>query len=246
MTGPDDATANTVDRTLLVLASASPRRRDLLDRFGMSFEVRPADVDESTQPSEPAVDLVRRLALTKAQAALDAAPEDDVVVLAADTIVVIDDEILGKPVDAAAAAAMLARLSGRTHRVLTGVAVARRTRREPTGPLGAGEAGEAVDAWSSADADTEAAVVAPVGLGAVQAMALEVEATEVTFVALDAADIDWYVATGEPMDKAGAYGIQGQGGIFVSSIRGSYDNVVGLPLAAVRTLLSDVGVDPLA
>lgn len=171
--------------------------------------MRPADVDETPRPGEPAVELVHRLALTKAEAGLDAASEPDVVVLAADTVVVLDDAILGKPVHAADAAAMLARLSGRTHRVLTGVAVARRT---------------------AAPAE---------GLAPAQATAVEVEATEVTFVPLDPADIDWYVATGEPLDKAGAYGIQGVGGVFVSSIRGNYDNVVGLPLPTTRRLLAD-------
>lgn len=198
---------------LFVLASGSPRRSELLARFGRPFVVRPADVDETVQPGEAASDLVRRLAVAKAEAELDRAPEPDVVVLAADTVVVIDDEILGKPVDADEAATMLARLSGRTHRVLTGVAVARRT--------------------GTAD----------VALAPAQTMAVEVGATEVTFVALDPVDIAWYVATGEPLDKAGAYGIQGHGGLFVSSIRGNYDNVVGLPLPVVRTLLADVGLD---
>ena len=215
----------TADGPLLVLASASPRRSELLARFGRSFVVRPADVDETVLAGEDPVDLVRRLALDKATAALVAAPETDVVVLAADTIVVVDDEILGKPADADEAAAMLARLSGRTHRVLTGVAVARRTAPD--------------DAPPSAEPDVAA------GLGPAQSMAAEVEATEVTFVPLDAADIAWYVATGEPLDKAGAYGIQGQGGLFVSSIRGNHDNVVGLPLVLVRTLLAGVGFDPL-
>ncbi|MEO6988623.1 MAG: Maf family protein [Aquihabitans sp.] len=219
------------DGPVLVLASASPRRSELLARLGIAFEVRPADVDESVQPDEGAVDLVRRLAVDKAEAALDEAPEPDVVVLAADTIVVIDGEILGKPIDAPDAAAMLARLSGRTHQVLTGVAVARRTE---------AMASPAPDGALEAAGDGLAA-----SLGPTQTIAVEVEATEVTFVPLDPADIAWYVATGEPLDKAGAYGIQGQGGIFVSSIRGNYDNVVGLPLPTVCALLVGVGVAPL-
>ena len=211
------------DGPLLVLASASPRRSELLARFGLPFVVRATDVDETVHPGETASDLVRRLAVAKAEAALNRADEPDVVVLAADTIVVIDDETLGKPADATEAAEMLARLSGRTHHVLTGLAVARRT-----------------DPDASASSTTAA-----VGVGPAQSMAVEVEATEVTFVTLDPVSIAWYVATGEPLDKAGAYGIQGQGGIFVSSIRGNYDNVVGLPLVTVRTLLADIGIDPL-
>ncbi len=221
----DESDVTSTDGPLLVLASSSPRRRELLGRFGLPFVVRPADVDETVHPGESASDLVRRLAVAKAEAALAGADEPDVVVLAADTVVVIDDEILGKPVDRTEAAEMLARLSGRTHEVLTGMAVARRSDADPAPSPAPG-----------------AATVVP---GPAQSMVVEVEATEVTFVDLDPVDIAWYVATGEPLDKAGAYGIQGQGGIFVSSIRGNYDTVVGLPLVTVRTLLTDVGIDPL-
>lgn len=243
MTGTGEPNEPVTRDPLLVLASASPRRRELLARFGRAFQVRPADVDETPHPGESAVDLVRRLALTKAQAALAAAPEGHVVVLAADTVVVVDDEILGKPADGADAAAMLARLSGRTHRVLTGVAVAHRSNDDAVGPSGPGDATDVVDGTTQADEATDAGGGLAVGLGSAQAMAVEVEATEVTFVALEQADIDWYVSTGEPLDKAGAYGIQGQGGIFASSIRGSYDNVVGLPLAVVRRLFADLGIE---
>ena len=243
------------DGPLLVLASASPRRRELLARFGLPFVVRPADVDETVHPGETASDLVRRLAVAKAEAALASADEPDVVVLAADTVVVIDDEILGKPADATEAAEMLARLSGRTHQVLTGMAVARRlgaaSATSPDPDLSTGSGSDL--STSSPDVGVTDArpdgptfsTTAAVGLGPTQSMAVEVAATEVTFVTLDPADIAWYVATGEPLDKAGAYGIQGQGGIFVSSIRGNYDNVVGLPLVTVRNLLADVGIDPL-
>ena len=150
----------------------------------------PADVDETPLPGESPLDLVRRLAVAKA-AAVDGDP-----VLAADTIVEVDGEILGKPVDAADARRMLRRLSGRSHRVHTGVAV---------------RSGEQVE--------------------------VEVVTTIVTFVALTAESIDWYLATGEPFDKAGAYAIQGAGGVFVEAIRGSVSNVVGLPLATVARLL---------
>lgn len=203
------------DRPTLVLASGSPRRRELVARFGLPVEVRPADVDETPGADEAPADLVRRLAVAKAEAALDDAPEPDVVVLAADTVVVIDDLVLGKPVDDADAARMLGLLADRTHVVLTGVAVARRS------PEGA-------------------------GLAPAVSLAVEVEATEVTFLPLSEADVAWYVATGEPLDKAGAYGIQGRGGVFVASIRGSHDNVVGLGLATTRRLLAEAGLDPLA
>ena len=129
----------------------------------------------------------------------------------------------GKPIDDADAAAMLARLSARTHTVLTGVAVARR--QDPTG--------------GDADDGPSAAV-----LGPSSSVVLAVEATEVTMVELSGADIAWYVATGEPADKAGAYGVQGVGAVFVASVRGSWDNVVGLPLATTRRLLAEVGLDP--
>ena len=183
---------------LLVLASGSPRRRELLAQLGVPFVVRVADVDESPRPGERATDLVRRLAAAKAQAVLAAAPEDDVVVLGADTIVVVAGFVLGKPVDADDATRMLGLLSGRTHTVLTGVAVARR-------PGGAVE---------------------------------EVEATEVTFRDLTDADVAAYVATGEPLDKAGAYGIQGAAEAFVVEIVGNKDNVIGLGLATTTRLLA--------
>lgn len=206
---------------VLILASGSPRRRELLRRFGLPFEIRPADVDEVRHAGESPEDLVRRLALAKAEAALATAPEPDVVALAADTVVVLEGEILGKPADAAEAARMLRRLSGRTHVVHTGVAVARRA------------------ASTDGSARGEAAL-APAGH-----VEVEVEVTEVTVVELTEADIAWYVTSGEPLDKAGAYGIQGRGGVFVSAIRGNHDNVVGLGLVTTRRLLAGAGLDPL-
>jgi septum formation protein len=181
-----------VDR--LVLASASPRRRELLGRLGLSFEVVPADVDETPEQGERPLALVRRLAATKAEAV------DGDTVLAADTIVEVDGEILGKPADEADARRMLRRLSARSHRVHTGVAV---------------RAGERLEVQSVT--------------------------TIVTFVPLLPSAIDWYLATGEPFDKAGAYAIQGAGGVFVESIRGSVSNVVGLPLTTVAKMLQDAG-----
>jgi septum formation protein len=183
----------------LVLASASPRRRDLLAGLGLRFEVRAAAVDESPRPGEPPADLVERLARAKAEAV---AGNRDEVVIAADTVVVADGETLGKPVDAGDAARMLRRLGGRTHRVLTGVAVRH-------------------------DGAAAATVVA----------------TEVTFTPLTEADIEWYVATGEPLDKAGAYAIQGAGGLFVARIAGSYHNVVGLPLAQLESMCARMDID---
>lgn len=194
----------------LVLASASPRRRELLGRLGRPFEVRTADVDETPAPGERPEDLVRRLAVAKAEAVAGRTGSEaaDVVVIAADTVVAVDDAILGKPADDTDARRMLRALSGRTHEVLTGVAVARR---------GAGAA----------------------------SISVEVARASVVFDDLTDADIDWYVATGEPADKAGGYGLQGRGGAFVVSVAGAPDTVIGLPLVVVRRLLRDAGVDPL-
>lgn len=208
--------------TLLVLASASPRRRELLSRLGLPFEIHPADVDETPLPSESPADLVRRLALAKVQVVpAVASPDPDLLVIAADTVVTVDGLILAKPAGADEAQTMLTRLSGRTHQVLTGVAVSRRS--GSRGDDGSG-----------------------VALGAATHLAVDVVSTEVTMTDLSMADVEWYVATGEPLDKAGAYGVQGVGAVFVSHIRGSWDNVVGLPLATVRRLLAEAGSDPLS
>lgn len=203
----------------LVLASGSPRRRTLLGALGVAFDVRPVDLDESPQRGETPDELVRRLAVAKAEAGLAAATESNVVVLAADTVVGLDGDVLGKPVDVADASRMLRHLSGRTHVVVTGVAVAYRS-----------SAPDVAD-----DADT--ALAASTGL------AVEVGATEVTFRELSDAEIVRYIATGEPLDKAGAYAIQGAGGAFVSALRGSHDNVVGLDLDTTRRLLAEAGLE---
>ncbi|MEP7116368.1 MAG: Maf family protein [Acidobacteriota bacterium] len=178
---------------LFVLASASPRRAELLGAAGFVFTVAPADIDETPLTGEPADRYVLRLAESKARAV--AAGRPDQAVLAADTTVVVDGDILAKPLDAADAAAMLRRLQGRAHEVLTGVAL-----------------------------------VAP-GFARVV-----LDTTRVTFAPMSEADIAVYVATGEPMDKAGAYGIQGWAARFVTRVDGSYSNVVGLPLAVVHSL----------
>jgi len=200
----------------LVLASASPRRRELLAQAGYTFTVEAADVDESLRSHEDAGAYVQRLAEEKAQAVFahyakptlidktdtdkDGAPGIFVVVLGADTTVVCDGGILAKPEDAEDAKRMLRRLSGRVHEVLTGVAVASR-----------------------------AGVVSGV------------ETTEVTFSAIPEAELDFYCATDEPMDKAGAYGIQGYAARWIPRIDGDYFNVMGLPIARVVRMIEAAG-----
>lgn len=188
----------------LILASASPRRRELLAQVGVRARVQVADVDETALPGEPPADYVSRLALAKARAVRSRrrqAGDVELPVLGADTTVVIDGQLLAKPADAADAGAMLARLSGREHEVLTAVA------------LVAG--------------DREA---------------VRLSRTRVRFRALGAELIARYVASGEPMDKAGGYGIQGLGGALVAHIDGSYTGVVGLPLGETIDLLDEFSV----
>jgi len=181
----------------LVLASQSPRRRELLEQLGIALEVRPAHADEAVLAGEPAREYVLRIAREKARAV-----QGDVV-LAADTAVVLAGEVLGKPRDADDARRMLAALSGTAHEVLTGVCVRR---------------------------------------AAVRIEVHAVASTTVRFARLSPAQIDWYVATGEPLDKAGAYAIQGAGGAFVLGVEGSVSNVVGLPLAETAELLRRAGL----
>jgi septum formation protein len=206
---------------MLVLASASPRRRDLLTQAGFSFTVHPAHIPENPLPSEDPIAHVTRLAREKAQAVFHElalkghdfsraasdlkragalAPEEVsseiLTVLAADTIVTLDNQILGKPSGPADAARMLRLLSGRTHQVITGVAL--------------------VTATSTRVAS---------------------ESTSVTFRKISEQEIADYIATGEPMDKAGAYAIQGRAARWIPRIEGDYFNVVGLPIALVSSLL---------
>ncbi len=183
----------------VVLASASPRRRELLNRAGVTVDVRSADVDETPLDGEEAGAMARRLARSKAERVLEGLVEPAVVV-AADTVVVRDGVILGKPRDEAEACAMLGSLSGRAHEVITGYAVI-----APTGEV------------------------------------VEAATTAVRFRPLSEALIREYVATGEPMDKAGAYGIQGIGAKLVVGIDGSYTNVVGLPLVEVLDAIAELG-----
>jgi septum formation protein len=193
----------------LYLASASPRRRDLLAQIGVECRSLPVNLDESPLPGELPAPYVTRLALDKARAArtlLDGkGVADPVLVLAADTAVVVAGEILGKPRDAADAAVMLRRLGGREHRVLTGVAL--------------------------------------IGPGALERVGLN--ESRVRMRPITEAEIAAYWATGEPADKAGAYGIQGRGALFIEAIAGSYSGVMGLPLFETAALLAAAGLPAL-
>jgi septum formation protein len=196
---------------MLVLASASPRRQDLLRSAGISFVVQSADVDESLIPGESARACAERLAREKAMAVWRKRPQD--VVLGADTVVVVDGKILGKPADAADAARMLGLLSGRAHEVITGVAVVAKSK-FPLKPKA--------------------------GLSGAPEIVLYSETTKVEMIELTDDDIQEYVATGEPMDKAGAYAIQGRASRWIPRIEGDYTNVVGLPMALVWRMLKEV------
>jgi septum formation protein len=191
----------------LILASASPRRAEILRDAGIAFDVLPVNADETPRASESAEALCRRLAEAKARAAVArlGAASDPAIVVAADTTVEIDGEILGKPDSPEAARAMLRRLSGKTHRVLTALSLIRL-------PDGAARS--------------------------------DLESTAVRFAPLSAEEIDEYVATDEPMDKAGAYGIQGRAGVFIERVQGCYFNVVGLPLARLYRNLKQLGWSP--
>jgi septum formation protein len=187
-------------RPALVLASGSPRRRELLTALGLSFVVRPPEVDESRLAGEAPEAYVDRLALAKARAA--ARPGE--LALGADTIVWIDGQLLAKPGDTAEARRMLALLAGREHTVLTAVAL-----HEPaTGREAVGR-----------------------------------ERSRVRMASMSAEEIAWYAATGEPLDKAGAYAVQGLGALFVEAVDGNYTNVVGLPLPLTYRLFRELGYD---
>ena len=184
----------------LILASGSPRRAELLRQAGIPFDVLPADVDETPHPGEAPEAYVQRLAIAKASRV--AAAHAGRAVLGADTTVVIDGEVLGKPGDSAEAVRMLTRLSGRSHLVLTGVCLV------------------------APDGERQSAVAT----------------TTVEFRPLSASEIDDYVRSGEPMDKAGAYAIQGGAAGFVSRFDGAFDNVVGLPLALIQGMCRGRGI----
>ena len=183
----------------VVLASASPRRRDLLDLIGIAHEVRPANIDETMRPRETPRRYAERLAREKASAI--ATRDPDLITIGADTVVVINRKVLGKPADATDAARMLRMLSGREHTVITAVAVSRGRK-----------------------------------------LRSAIEEVRVKFRRLRNDEIDAYIAMGEPMDKAGAYGIQGYGATIVERIEGDYFAVMGLPLVRLVGLMRDVGV----
>jgi septum formation protein len=211
---------------MLVLASASPRRQELLRNAGISFAVQPADIDESPRAGELPRECAERLAREKALAVWVTRPQ--AVVLGADTIVVVDEAILGKPVDAADAARMLRQLSGRVHRVITGVCVV-----------------EAVDSRrlpvvSQSESRVESAQISYEILRTENGeLRTASETTLVTMNELSDAEIRDYVATGEPMDKAGGYAIQGLASRWIPRIEGDYSNVVGLPVALVYCMLRE-------
>ena len=191
-----------MDDMKLILASGSPRRRELLAGAGYSFDVIVSDAEESMDDASDPAAVAKHNALVKAAAVSSEAPAG-ALVIGADTIVVLDGHIFGKPADAAQAAQFLAELSGRTHQVITGVALV----------MG--------DAFFSFH-----------------------ETTDVVFKDLDEQTIAAYVATGDPLDKAGAYGIQSSGDMLVDHIEGDYDNVVGLPVTRLSRMLRKLGIEP--
>jgi len=202
---------------MLVLASASPRRQDLLRNAGISFAVQPADVNETPLKGEAPRECAERLAREKALTVWRSRPQD--AVLGADTIVVVDETILGKPVDAEDAARMLRTLSGRVHRVITGVCLIKPVPGTQY-PVPSGRS-SARDEHRSEN------------------LHLGSETTRVTMSEISDKEILDYVATGEPMDKAGAYAIQGIASRWIPRIEGDYSNVVGLPVALVYRMLRD-------
>ncbi|MCI9263954.1 MAG: septum formation inhibitor Maf [Oscillospiraceae bacterium] len=187
----------------IILASASPRRRELLTQMGLSFRVQVSDIDEHMDRSLPPDKLVEAISAEKARAVAEQAPSHSLII-AADTVVAWNGEILGKPDSEAQAAAMLSHLSGQTHQVYTGFTLRQGDRAETRS-----------------------------------------QRTLVTFRPLTQAEIAAYVATGEPMDKAGAYGIQGLGSLLVESIQGDYFNVMGLPVCLLGQTLQHFGIFPL-
>lgn len=189
----------------LILASRSPRRREILSRLGIAFSVQPGEVDEAGVTRADPAELVERLALAKA---LDVAgSRERALVIGADTIVVLDGEVLGKPADRREAVAMLERLQGRKHQVYSGLAVVEMEH------------------------------------GSLARRAVGHRVTEVTMRPTTREEIEWYVGTGEPMDKAGAYGIQGLGVLLVDRIEGCYTNVVGMSVPLLLQLTRQLGYE---
>ncbi len=190
-----------MDNVSVILASSSPRRQELLSLLDISLKIVPSEVDETLREGESPEEYVRRLALTKAEQVAKKFP--DLCVLAADTIVVVNGEILGKPRDLQEAETMLKKLSGQEHRVITGYCLRHIRAREKRERV--------VSSW-------------------------------VKFKNLSAEEIYWYISTGEPFDKAGGYAVQGKAAFMIKEIKGSYTNVVGLPLCEVIEDLQELGV----
>jgi septum formation protein len=190
--------------TRFILASSSPRRRELLASVGLTFEVIPSHIPEVRGEHEAPEEYVARLSREKAETVANGHPSDWII--AADTTVLLGEELLEKPLDDADARRMLATIAGRTHIVYTGVTLQNVSR-----------------GW----------------------LETRIAESEVRMLPLSSEDIAWYVKTGEPLDKAGAYAVQGIGAMFIDSIHGSYTNVVGLPLATLFQMLRKAGIDPL-
>ena len=208
---------------MLVLASASPRRQELLRNAGISFTVQPADIDETPLAGEPPRECAQRLAREKALAIWRTRPQDRV--LGADTIVVVDETILGKPVDDDDAVRMLGLLSGRVHQVITGVCL--------VGTVASGQ----LPVVSEAERTELRALPYEILRTENRELRTASETTLVTMSELSEDEIREYVATGEPMGKAGAYAIQGMASRWIPRIEGDYSNVVGLPVALVYAML---------
>lgn len=252
----------------LYLASSSPRRQELVRMLGLPFEIRVSDADETTEPGLPPADIVATLALRKALTVLHGGLPEPGVILGADTIVVVDGKVLGKPQDEEDAFRMLTRLQGRTHEVYSGVALVDAEFKgsiaaEESGIGMAGGDGLAGDGFAGDGlASEESAQAAPgsggrtrVGdlaqyrtLAASRDGQAEVlsgcSVSKVTFRPMSESEIRAYVATGEPMDKAGSYGVQGLGSIFIEKIEGDFYSVMGLPLNLLYPMLAAFGIRP--
>lgn len=215
----------------LILASASPRRRELLQAAGIPFTAQPTDIPEIPVDREAPRAFAERLAREKAQAIAHRHPHE--AVLGADTVVVVDGLILGKPQDAADALRMLRLLSGKTHEVITAVCVIAPSPTRASSPETATGNRQLPTEHQPATGNWQPATALP---------DVRSETTQVTFAPLSDADIEAYISTGEPMDKAGAYGIQGVASRWIPRIVGDYSNVVGLPVALVYRMLKEHGL----
>lgn len=251
-------------KPVIILASGSPRRRELLSLLGLPLKIMPSDTDESFRPEWKPEYIVSTLALRKAAAVLGETAGREAVVVGSDTIVVLDGQVLGKPVDAEDARRMLASLQGRSHKVYTGVACIR------TG-MGGIEASLPEGIWDSPawpGSDSLGAVsvnrgdsqsrgvpalpfgrlgqyaVLPASSGGEPAVIAGYTGSEVTFRPMSEEEINGYIATGEPMDKAGSYGIQGIGSVFIERMEGDFYSVMGLPLNLLYAMLQNYNIRP--